>query len=275
MSTTTATIHQRASEQALSCDASGDSAASRLAMLAYGAFCYAIFLGVFLYAIGFVVGFGAPITLDATPGGPIVPSLAMNVGLLGLFAVQHSVMARPSFKRRWTRVVPEAAERSTYVLFSSAALALLFALWQPIGGVVWSVESTFASAALYGLGAAGWLLVLLATFAINHFDLFGLRQVWLAFRQREYTPLRFKTPGMYSVVRHPLYVGWLFAFWCTPRMTVAHLVFAIATTLYILVAIQLEERNLVEEHGEAYRDYRRRVPMLVPFSKRKSVVEAS
>ncbi len=248
---------------------SGASLASRVAILAYGVFCYTLFLGVFLYAFGFVVGVGVPITLDSLPGRALVPSIAINLGLLGLFALQHSIMARPAFKRRWTRVVPPAAERSTYVLFSCVALALIFALWQPLGGIIWQAESAGARAALYAVGGAGWLLVLLATFAINHFDLFGLRQVWLYFRGREYTPLKFKTPGMYSFVRHPLYVGWFMAFWGTPTMTAAHLLFAVTTTLYILVAIQLEERNLVEEHGDAYLEYRRRVPMLIPFTKRR------
>jgi protein-S-isoprenylcysteine O-methyltransferase Ste14 len=242
--------------------------ASRLAVLVYGTLCYVIFLGVFLYAIGFVVGFGVPISLDSTPGGPFVPALTIDLALLGVFAIQHSVMARPAFKRWWTRFVPQAAERSTYVLFSNAALILLFACWQPIGSVAWDVQSPVARVALYAGGAAGWALVLLATFLINHFDLFGMRQVWLYFRNRPYTRLTFRTPWFYSVVRHPLYVGWLMAFWLTPTMTVAHLLFAIATTLYILVAIQFEERNLIQEHGESYREYRRQTPMLVPFSKR-------
>jgi methanethiol S-methyltransferase len=248
----------------------GPAGRSRAAVLAYGAVCYVLFLGVFVYAMGFVLGLGVPKGLDTTPGGPVVPALLVNLGLLGVFALQHSVMARPTFKRWWTRVVPPAAERSTYVLFSSLALIALFVFWRPMGGVVWEVESPAGRAAIFALGGAGWLLVLAATFAINHFDLFGLRQVWLHFRGRPYTPLRFRTPGMYAVVRHPLYVGWIVAFWAAPTMTAAHLVFAVATTLYILVAIQLEERNLIEEHGEAYRAYRRWVPMLVPRLGRRS-----
>jgi protein-S-isoprenylcysteine O-methyltransferase Ste14 len=246
------------------------STLARLVVLAYGLVSYAVFFAVFLYSVGFVVGFGAPITLDSTPGGAFVPALLINLGLLGVFAIQHSVMARPTFKRWWTRFVPQCAERSTYVLFSSLAMIAMFAAWQPMGGVIWSVEGAAARGVLYGLGAAGFVVVLLSTMLINHFDLFGLRQVWLFARKRAYTPLPFKTPVAYSVVRHPLYVGWLMAFWFTPTMTVAHLVFAITTTLYILVAIQLEERNLVEEHGDTYREYRRRVPMLVPFTKRRS-----
>jgi protein-S-isoprenylcysteine O-methyltransferase Ste14 len=173
-------------------------------------------------------------------------------------------MARPAFKRWWTRIVPEPAERSTYVLASSLALLLLFWQWRPIGGVVWQVEHPVVAAALYGLFAVGWLTVLVTTFLINHFDLFGLRQVWFYLRGEPYRPLGFVTPGPYRHVRHPLYVGWLFAFWATPTMTAAHLLFAIMTTAYILIAIQLEERDLVDIFGERYAQYRRSVPMLVP-----------
>jgi protein-S-isoprenylcysteine O-methyltransferase Ste14 len=184
--------------------------------------------------------------------------------LLGLFAVQHSVTARPAFKRLLTRVVPEAAERSTYVLFSSLALILLFWQWRPMGGIVWDVENAVAKSLLHAGFAFGWLLVLITTFLINHFDLFGLRQVWKHFRGLERRPLKFVTPGPYKLVRHPLYVGWLCAFWFTPTMTVAHLVFAIATTAYILIAIRLEERDLVDVHGTDYIEYLKRTPMLVP-----------
>lgn len=243
------------------------SLATRALVFAYGLLCYAGFLGVFLYAMGFIIGIGVPLTLDATPGRAFVPSLLINLALLGIFAVQHSVMARPAFKRVWTRFIPSPIERSTYVLFSSLALIALFVLWQPMGGIIWHAESEAARIALLALGGLGWLIVLLATFLINHFDLFGLRQVWLFARGRDYAPLRFQTPVLYRFVRHPLYVGWLMAFWFTPTMTVAHLVFAVTTTLYILVAIQFEERNLVQEHGERYLDYRRRVPMLVPFTR--------
>jgi protein-S-isoprenylcysteine O-methyltransferase Ste14 len=174
-------------------------------------------------------------------------------------------MARRWFKERWTRIVPPALERSTYVLLSSLALILLFWQWRPLGGVIWSVTDPAGSAVLRSLFFFGFGLVLLATFLINHFDLFGLRQVWLYFRGKPYTQLRFGTPGPYRLVRHPLYVGWFFAFWMTPHMTFAHLLFAIATTAYILIAIQLEERDLVREFGESYEEYRRSVPMLVPF----------
>jgi protein-S-isoprenylcysteine O-methyltransferase Ste14 len=192
-------------------------------------------------------------------------SLAIDVGLLTLFAVQHSVMARKWFKDAWTKIVPSPIERSTYVLFSSLALILLFALWRPLGGVIWSVEDPTGRIVLRGLFAFGFALVLVSTFLINHFDLFGLRQVWLYLLGRPYETLRFGTPGPYRLVRHPLYVGWLFAFWMTPMMTFAHLLFSLATTAYILLAIQFEERDLVREHGDTYEEYRHSVPMLVPF----------
>src|SRR6185436_5443378 len=236
----------------------------RLSIFAYGVVSYGIFFASFLYAIGFVGGFGVPRIIDGPLHGSFAAALAVDLGLLGLFAVQHSVMARQGFKRRLTRVVPEAAERSTYVLASSVALLLLFWQWRPIGGVIWSVESPAAQAVAYSIFAMGWATVLVCTFLINHFDLFGLRQVWLALLDRPYTPPPFTTPGPYRIVRHPLYVGWLLAFWGTPTMTATHLLFAIMTTAYILIAIQLEERDLVGAYGEAYAEYRRRVPMLVP-----------
>jgi protein-S-isoprenylcysteine O-methyltransferase Ste14 len=232
----------------------------------YGVVSYAIFFATFLYAIGFIGNLWVPKSIDSARDTSIGVALLINGGLLGLFAIQHSVMARPAFKRWWTRIIPQEAERSTYTLLSSLALIALFAFWEPMGGIVWSVESPVARALIYGAYAFGWLLVLVSTFLINHFDLFGLRQVWLQLRRVPYTPLQFKTPVLYRYVRHPLYVGWFFAFWSTPTMTVAHLVFAIATTAYILIAIQLEERDLVAEHPE-YADYRKNVPMLVPFTK--------
>ncbi len=236
----------------------------RSTAFAYGVFAYAVFLVTALYAIGFIGGFLTPTSLDGAPTLPLWQALAIDTLLLGLFAVQHSVMARPAFKRWWTRIVPEPVERSTYVLFSSVALLLLFAFWQPMGGVIWDVDDMTGRVVLYALYAFGWALVFATTFLINHFDLFGLRQVWLHLRGQPYTHLRFVTPGPYRMVRHPLYVGWLFAFWATPTMTVAHLVFALATTAYILIAIQFEERDLVAAHGDDYRLYRARVPMLVP-----------
>jgi len=236
----------------------------RIGVFIYGVLAYACFFATFLYAIGFVGGFGVPHSIDSAAEGSVGVAIVVDLLLLTVFALQHSVMARPAFKRWWTRIVPEPAERSTYVLASSLALLFLFWQWQPIGGVVWHVEHPLGQAVLYGLFAAGWLTVLITTFLINHFDLFGLRQVWLHLRGQPYRPLGFVTPGPYRHVRHPLYVGWLFAFWATPTMTAAHLLFAIMTTAYILVAIQLEERDLGEFYGEKYTEYRRNVPMLVP-----------
>ena len=237
----------------------------RILFFAYGIFSYLIFLGTFLYAIGFIGNFGVPQTLDGEASGSFALNLLIDAGLLALFAAQHSIMARKWFKDWWTRIVPPPLERSTYVLFSSIALILLFWLWRPLGGVVWSVDNTVGIFVLRALFAFGWALVLVSTFLINHFDLFGLRQVWLYLLNRPYNALPFATPGPYRLVRHPLYVGWFFAFWMTPVMTLAHLLFAVATTLYILLAIQFEERDLVREHGEDYEAYRRRVPMLLPF----------
>lgn len=242
----------------------------RIATFAFGCLSYAVFLGTFLYALGFVGGFLTPTTLDGPARIPLGRALAIDLGLLALFAVQHSVMARPAFKRAWTRIVAPELERSIYVLVSSLCLVGLFAFWQPLGGVVWHLESSLGRAIAYAAFAFGWALVLLTTFLINHFDLFGLRQSWFALRGAPYRPLRFVTPGPYKIVRHPLYVGWLFAFWSTPTMTYAHLTFAVMTTAYILIAIRFEERDLVAEHGEAYERYRRDVPMLWPGPGRRA-----
>jgi protein-S-isoprenylcysteine O-methyltransferase Ste14 len=229
----------------------------------YGIFSYGVFLAVFVYAIGFIGGFLTPTMLDGVPRRPLLEAIAIDLGLLTLFAVQHSVMARPAFKRRWTRIVPESIERSTYVLFSSLALVALFLLWEPIGGVIWETQG-LARSVVIGLYALGWVVLLYSTFLIDHFDLFGLRQVWNRLKSNPYEAPKFYTPSLYRIVRHPLYVGWLMIFWAAPTMTVAHLVFALATTAYIVIAIQLEERDLVAAFGDRYVDYRRATPMLIP-----------
>jgi protein-S-isoprenylcysteine O-methyltransferase Ste14 len=236
----------------------------RLLFFTYGLVAYVIFLATFLYAIAFVGGFAVPSRLDGPLQTSLLSAIAIDCLLLTIFAVQHSVMARRRFKERWTQIVPWAIERSTYVLCASLALLLLFWQWRPIGIQVWSVEHAGARLALWTLFALGWGTVLVVTFLINHFDLFGLRQVWLPLVGKPYTRITFRTPMPYRFVRHPLYFGFLLAFWMTPTMTLAHLVFAVATTAYIVLAIQFEERDLVREHGAAYESYRRSVPMLLP-----------
>ncbi len=236
----------------------------RIVFFLYGTFCYLFFLGIFLYAMGFLGNFGVSNTIDGQPQVSVWQALAINMFLLGFFAVQRSVMARQAFKHWWTQYIPKPIERSTYVLCTNIALALLFYAWQPMGGKIWHIQNPVGQGMLYGFFALGWGVVLMATFLINHFDLFGMRQVWLYLRKQEYTPLPFKTPALYQQVRHPLYVGWLLAFWATPTMTIAHLVFAVTTTLYILMAIQWEEKDLVALHGEVYKDYQVRVPILIP-----------
>jgi len=236
---------------------------SRISAFVYGVVSYLVFFASFLYAIGFLGNFIVPKSIDSGPQEHFLYALAINASLLGLFALQHSVMARPWFKAAWTRFVPSSVERSTYVLLSSLALLLLFWKWEPMGGVIWNVTNPDGQIALNALFGLGVLILLAATFLLNHFDLFGLRQVWLNLRGIPYTTLSFSTPGMYRVVRHPLYVGWLLMFWAAPVMTVAHLVFTLGTTSYIFVAIQFEERDLVRFHKE-YAEYRRRVPMFIP-----------
>lgn len=236
---------------------------NRKTIFLYGTLSYVAFLAAFLYAVGFIGNFGVPKSMDSPAEGSWQTALLIDSGLLSLFALQHSIMARPAFKRLLTRVVPAAAERSTYVLGSSLALLLLFWQWRPLGGTVWQLQNGLGVWLLYATYAFGWALVLLATVVINHFDLFGLRQIWLSLRGRPQSELKFSTPLLYRMVRHPLYVGWIIVFWSTPVMTVTHLFFALMTTVYILVAIQLEERDLIAKHPE-YIDYRRQVPMIVP-----------
>lgn len=239
---------------------------NRLAALAYGAICYVVFLATFLYAVAFVAGVGVPKHIDSGASAGFATALVVDVALLLLFAVQHSTMARPAFKRWWTRFVPVPIERSTYVLASSLALIALFVFWQPIPDMIWSATSPAARIALYAISAAGWLIVLTATFMINHFELFGLRQEWLYHRHRAPLPQPFVVRALYRLVRHPLMLGFLIAFWATPTMTAGHLLFALATTGYIVIAVALlEERDLVAHLGDEYRAYQRRVPMLLPW----------
>jgi methanethiol S-methyltransferase len=241
----------------------------RFFTIGYGAVSYVAFLVAFLYAIGFVGNLVVPRTVDAGVSAPIAEAVVVNLLLLGLFAVQHSVMARPAFKRWWTRFVPPSIERSTFVLLASSVLFLLYWQWRTMPAVVWEVTSPVGRIALYALFWLGWAIVLAATFMINHFDLFGLRQVYLAWRGKPYTDLGFRTFLLYRLVRHPLMLGFIIAFWATPTMTAGHLLYAIATTGYILIALQLEEHDLVAALGDRYREYRRRVPMLIPWPRRR------
>jgi protein-S-isoprenylcysteine O-methyltransferase Ste14 len=242
----------------------------RIIFFLYGIICYSVFFVTFLYAIGFVGNMIVPKTIDSGFQGGSANAWLVNILLLSLFAVQHSVMARQGFKKWWTKIVPKPIERSTYVLITSAVLVLLFAYWRPIDGVVWNAQGTIIGALLTALFFAGWLIVLLGTFLINHFNLFGLEQVYLNMKNKDQPYPRFRKPLFYKIVRHPLMLGFIIAFWAAPEMTIGHLLFAFATTGYILVAIQLEERDLVSFHGDEYRRYQQEVSQIIPMPPRSA-----
>ena len=241
----------------------------RFLIIGYGAGAYLLFLGAFLYLIGFLGNFWVPRSVDHGLNAPIGEAVLINVLLLAAFGVQHSVMARPAFKAWWTRFVPPTIERSTYVWLSSAVLVLLYWQWRTMPAVIWDVRQPAGRLAVWALFWLGWAIALASTFMINHFDLFGLRQVYSAWRAKPYTDLDFRVRFLYRLVRHPLMLGFLIAFWATPLLTAGHLVFAAAMTAYILIATQLEERDLVAALGDQYRNYRREVPMLLPLRHRR------
>jgi protein-S-isoprenylcysteine O-methyltransferase Ste14 len=237
----------------------------RASFMGFALIAYAIFLATFLYLIGFVGNLAIlPITVDRGPATPLASAVIVNLALIALFGVQHSVMARQGFKKVWTRTVPKPIERSLYVLFASAALIILFSFWRPIGGMVWDVTNPVARTLLWALFAAGWGIVLLSTFLINHFELFGLQQAWFNLHGREAAPPTFHQPLLYKWVRHPLYLGFFLAFWSTPHMSYGHLLLAAGMSVYMLIAIHYEERDLVGHFGRQYEEYRGRVGMLIP-----------
>jgi len=244
---------------------------SRILVLLYGVVSYVMFLVVFLWAIAFVgnIDFYVGHTIDSAGSDSFMTALLWNALWLGIFAISHSVMARPGFKAAWTKIIPESIERSTYVLVTNITLILIFTQWHPMNDVIWSTSGMVATI-LNGLFWFGWLLVLLSTFMINHFDLFGLRQVWLRFKETDYSNLSFTTAFAYRFVRHPLLLGFIIAFWAAPEMSMGHLIFAIATTVYMLIAIQLEEKDMEDVFGDKYRKYKSEVPMLVPTGKSAS-----
>ena len=243
---------------------------NRFFTLGYGVVAYLMFVAAFLYAIGFVGDIAVPRSVDHATAAPVGWALAINLALLGVFAAQHSVMARPAFKRWWTRFVPESIERSTYVLLANGALSLLYWQWRTIPAVIWDVSFPAARLGVWALFWLGWLTVVAATFMINHFELFGLRQVYFSWRGKRPSEIGFHTSWLYLVVRHPLMLGFIIAFWATPTMTAGHLLFAVGTTAYILVAIRLEEHDLIEALGRRYRQYRADVPMLIPRPRRRA-----
>lgn len=236
----------------------------RIAVLFYGIIAYFLFFATFLYLIGFTGDLFVPKSVDGELAVPLWQAILTNLSLIALFGLQHSIMARAWFKKWWTQFVPKVIERSTYLIFTCIALVLIFVFWQPMGGEVWKVENGFLSGVLLALFALGWATVLVSSFLINHFDLFGLRQVWLYFRKKPYTSLPFGTPLLYRIVRHPLYLGLLLGFWCAPTMTVTRLLFAAGLTIYVLMAIRWEEKDLLTHFGEKYRRYMKNVPMILP-----------
>jgi protein-S-isoprenylcysteine O-methyltransferase Ste14 len=245
---------------------------NKIIAVIYGVAAYLFFLGTFVYAIGFAGNIEVPKGIDDGTISPLPVAISINMALLAVFALQHSVMARQGFKRMWTRIVPHSVERSTYVVAATLALALLLWQWRPLPGIVWDLRGTIGGSVLSILFVLGWLVLLASTFLVNHFELFGLAQVWAYTRGYELPKPAFRTPGLYRLVRHPLYAGFVIAFWSAPVMTVGHLMFSIATTGYILVGIFFEERDLIKTFGQRYREYRQRVPMLIPFPKRSGAV---
>ena len=244
-----------------------------IASVLYGALAYLLFLGTILYAIAFVGNLPVPKTIDSGEAGPFVTALIINTLLLGLFAVQHSVMARPAFKRWWTKVVPPSVERTTYVLLASLVLVLLYWQWRPMPELIWSVTNPAGVMVLHAVFWTGWAVLFVSTFLINHFELFGLRQVYARLRGQALPEPVFRTPFFYKRVRHPIYLGFLLAFWATPSMTAGHLLFAVATSGYILIGIYLEERDLIALFGDQYRRYREHVAMLIPLPGRKAAAD--
>ncbi len=240
----------------------------KISIFIYGLTCYLMFLAVFIYAVGFIGNIRVSNSIDALPGVPFIQALLINLGLLTVFAVQHSGMARKGFKNWITKYIPSSAERSTYVLLSNVAMIIMFYFWEPMGGVVWSADGGFAKSAILTVYMFGWALVLVSTLLINHFHLFGLQQVWAQLVGKTYQDAHFVTPSLYKYVRHPLYVGWIVVVWAAPVMTVAHFVFAMMCTAYIVVAIQFEEKDLEDEFGDTYRAYKDQVPMLIPSVKK-------